>query len=376
MFPVKNHKITCTYGKKGSWKCGYHCGVDLVPADGKDYNIYAPVYATVHSVVKNHSSYGNYVVLKHTDGYFSRYAHLDSIAVKKGQVVNEGDILGVMGNTGNSSGRHLHWEVHRGSSMVYPANTNPVTYLENGIYSYADGIHTVKIPISNFKIEVWDKFKKTSKIKNYANGGFFADGYRENKKDFVLPVGHLIADCTYITELNYKYLQERGKIKGNKVYVNALKCPNGAVSPENKMFGGKYISTLVVMNGEADIVRAKSIEGFMDADYAVSGVPVIKDGKDVSWKNDVLPEGWESGNCRKAGHNFIGLKNDGYIYLMGITTKKDNCVQSSEVYNKLKPYGFSDVIKLDGGGSTVIDVDGKNKFVSAGNRQIHNVIMW
>lgn len=375
MYPVKNYKITCKYGVKGGWKCGYHCGVDLIPTD-KDYNIYAPVKATVFTVKMNHSSYGNYVVLKHTDGYFSRYAHLDSITVKKGQAVSEGDILGVMGNTGNSSGRHLHFEVHKGLTMKYPANTNPVTYLENGIYSLVDGIHTIKIPISKFKIEVWDKFKKTSKIKNYANGGFFADGYRENKKDFVLPVGHLIADCTYITELNYKYLQERGRIKGNKIYVDASKCPNGAVSPENKAFGGKFISTLIVRNGRADILKIKTIKDFMDADYAVSGVPVIKNGKDVSWKNDVLPEGWESGNCRKTGHNFIGLKNDGYIYLMGITSKKDNCIQSSEVYNLLKGQGFTDLIKLDGGGSTVIDFEGKNVFATSGNRQIHNVIMW
>ena len=129
MYPVKNYKITCKYGVKGGWKCGYHCGVDLIPTD-KDYNIYAPVKATVFTVKMNHSSYGNYVVLKHTDGYFSRYAHLDSIAVKKGQTVSEGTVLGVMGNTGNSSGRHLHFEVHRGTSMAYPANTDPMKYIQ------------------------------------------------------------------------------------------------------------------------------------------------------------------------------------------------------------------------------------------------------
>jgi len=369
MFPVKNYKITCEYGVKGSWSCGYHCGVDLVPADGKDYNIYAPVKAKVYTVGKNHTSYGNYVVLKHGDGHYSRYAHLNSIAVVKGQTVSEGTIIGVMGNTGNSSGRHLHWEVHKGLSMKYPANTNPMVYM---------GLHcTVKIPVSKFKIEVWDKPKKTSKIKNYASGGYFASGYKENKKKFVLPVAHLISDCTYITEANYKYLQERGRIKGNKVYIDALKCPHGKPSPENKKFAGKHISTLVVKDGKANIDQIKSIDAYMDADYAVSGVPIIKNGKDVSWGNDVLTQGWEEGNCRAAKHNFIGLKNDGYIYLMGIQTKKKNCVQSSEVYDLLKGQGFTDVIKLDGGGSTIVDKDGKNIFVSnEENRQIHNVIMF
>ena len=61
---------------------------------------------------------------------------------------------------------------------------------------------------------------------------------------------------------------------------------------------------------------------------------------------------------------------------MGIQTKTGNCIQSSEVYKKLKGQGFTDVIKLDGGGSTVLDFDGENKFVTSENRQDHNVIMW
>lgn len=241
-------------------------------------------------------------------------------------------------------------------------------------------IHMVQIPISNFRIEVWDKKKKTSKIKNYANCGFFG-GFSEKKKYFTLPVGHLIADCTYITDLNYKYLPERGKIVGNKVYIDALKCPNGAVSPENEDFGGKALSTLIVNDGEVCITKVKSIADYKNAEYAVSGLPVIKDGKDVSWKNDVLPEGWSASSCYNTKHIFVGVKDNGYIsngyiYVMGIQTKTKNCIQSSEVYNLLKGYGFTDVIKLDGGGSTVMDVEGKNKFVTSGNRQIHNVIMW
>lgn len=160
------------------------------------------------------------------------------------------------------------------------------------------------------------------------------------------------------------------------MYVDASKCPNGAVSPENEAFGGKFISTLIVRNGRADILKIKTIKDFMDADYAVSGIPVIKNGNDVSWKNDVLPEGWTESSCYATKHNFVGIKDDGYIYYMGMQTKTDNCIQSSEVYNKLKGQGFTDVIKIDGGGSTILDFDGKNKFVTGENRQDHNVIMW
>ncbi len=107
--------------------------------------------------------------------------------------------------------------------------------------------------------------------------------------------------------------------------------------------------------------------------YAISGIPVILNGKDVSWKDDVISEGWNASSCYATKHMFIGVKGS-EIYLMRIGTKTKNCISSSEVYNKLKRYAFDDVIKLDGGGSLVLDVDGKNKFVTFENRQINTVV--
>lgn len=128
-YPINDGRVTCAYGVSGKWQCGWHCGTDLVPGTG-DYNIYAPVKGKVFTVGKNHASYGNYVVLKHDDGYFSRYAHLQSVAVRTGETVASGTVLGVMGSTGNASGRHLHFEVHKGASMAYPANTDPMKYVQ------------------------------------------------------------------------------------------------------------------------------------------------------------------------------------------------------------------------------------------------------
>lgn len=82
-------------------------------------------------------SYGNCVKLDHGDGWATLYAHLDTVTVKKGDSVKQGQVLGTMGNTGNSTGTHLHFEVRRGSerqdplpylNAALPAPTPQVTY--------------------------------------------------------------------------------------------------------------------------------------------------------------------------------------------------------------------------------------------------------
>ena len=67
------------------------------------------------------NGFGNYVIIKHNHGIYTRYAHLSTSRVKKGQLVEQGDVIGYVGNTGISTGPHLHYEVHIGSDVVDPA---------------------------------------------------------------------------------------------------------------------------------------------------------------------------------------------------------------------------------------------------------------
>lgn len=110
-------KITTLFGVSGSWKCGWHTGVDMVGLE--DTTVRAVADGKVEHAGWS-DSYGNYIRIKHGDGKISLYAHLAKMSVKKGAAVKCGDALGVMGNTGNSHGAHLHLEIHDGT-YKYPS---------------------------------------------------------------------------------------------------------------------------------------------------------------------------------------------------------------------------------------------------------------
>ncbi len=98
-----------------------HKGIDI--ARPSDLTIKAADNGKVISAEYS-GGYGNKVVIDHNNGLQTVYAHLDSIAVSAGQVVSQGQKLGVMGNTGNSTGTHLHFEVYENGALK-----NPMDYL-------------------------------------------------------------------------------------------------------------------------------------------------------------------------------------------------------------------------------------------------------
>ncbi|MBR2063700.1 MAG: M23 family metallopeptidase [Bacteroidales bacterium] len=102
-----------------------HTGVDFAMKSGN------PIYVTgdgvVESVKFEFFGYGNHVVIDHGFGYKTRYAHLKSIGVVEGMKVKRGECIGLSGNTGKSSGPHLHYEVIYKGSHVNPSNYYDLT---------------------------------------------------------------------------------------------------------------------------------------------------------------------------------------------------------------------------------------------------------
>lgn len=110
-FGQTTHPIT------GNWYI--HKGLDISTWRSGD-----PILATANGqvvTVAYDSGFGNYVIIKHKHGIYTRYCHMASTRVKKGQFVSQRDVIGYIGSTGISTGPHLHYEVHIGSDVVDPA---------------------------------------------------------------------------------------------------------------------------------------------------------------------------------------------------------------------------------------------------------------
>lgn len=139
-----------------------HTGMDIGASGNSTDYVIASMKGTVYSTsntcdnngyYKNPcgGGYGNYIVIEHTGGIYSVYAHLkpDSIIVNTGDVVNQGQIIAEMGNSGSSTGKHLHigFEVGgRGSQFavnpreyIFPDNPRPVTVVSGGSESTTHG---------------------------------------------------------------------------------------------------------------------------------------------------------------------------------------------------------------------------------------------
>lgn len=121
--PVENYTISSSFGVRGA---EFHRGLDMAAAQGE------PIYASKAGTVKIaefHYSWGNYVVVEHVDGMTTLYAHQSQYVVKPGDQVEQGQIIGYVGSTGNSTGSHLHFELCRDASLSQDQLVDPATVL-------------------------------------------------------------------------------------------------------------------------------------------------------------------------------------------------------------------------------------------------------
>lgn len=123
IWPVKNPNthISSMFGPTlhpitGQWYI--HKGLDF-----STYRQGDPIMSTANGQVVTvgyDTSFGINVIIKHKHGIYTRYAHMSTATVTKGQYVSQGDVIGRIGNTGITTGPHLHYEVHIGSDVVDP----------------------------------------------------------------------------------------------------------------------------------------------------------------------------------------------------------------------------------------------------------------
>ena len=116
-FPLKSYSyVSSEYGAR--WGTT-HTGIDFAAPAGT--HIYSWRSGTV-TFAGWSGGYGNFIIVDHGDGFVTRYAHCSKIAVTKGQTVSQGQVIGYVGTTGNSTGNHLHFEVKVNGNFVNPRN--------------------------------------------------------------------------------------------------------------------------------------------------------------------------------------------------------------------------------------------------------------
>ncbi|GGS19330.1 M23 family metallopeptidase [Streptomyces nojiriensis] len=132
--PLEKYTLSATFGKGGNMWSHKHSGQDFAVPVG------TPVKAAAAGVVVKAGpngggdgpAYGNAIVIKHANATYSQYAHLSKIQVRIGQKVDASQRIALSGNTGNSSGPHLHFEIR--TTPNYGSAVNPVAFLRsNGV---------------------------------------------------------------------------------------------------------------------------------------------------------------------------------------------------------------------------------------------------
>lgn len=200
---TQENRITRSFGNGHSgvdlgWQTTQTDGI-LAHSDGKV--VFCQTGHKNNPGSSGNASYGNCVKLDHGNNYFTLYAHLSDVAVKLGQQVKKGQIIGHMGNTGNSYGAHLHFEVRNGASHCInpapyiaadlpglptsdPKPENPNIDKEEDDMTYAERYaewkkfmdqyraELAKKPASNWAKEAVDYVKKEGIMNGDANGQF------------------------------------------------------------------------------------------------------------------------------------------------------------------------------------------------------------
>ncbi len=243
---LSNLRITQHYGNNG------HTGVDLGATS--DRKVYANAEGTVEQIQTGYgnnqgstgmASYGNMILLKHPNGMKTRYAHLQTVLVSKGQKIKAGQQIGVQGNTGNSYGVHLHYEVYNSNGT----RTNPESYIEKAVYTAQSNI------TGNLTYQVYDNARKAWCPQVV------------NDKDYAGNKGHAIGGIRAKSQYGTIYIESRV----NGKWLSKISSTNYSTNSNN----GNTYSGIIGKNIDAIIIT--STKGYVQ--YRVG----LVDGTILPW---------------------------------------------------------------------------------------------
>lgn len=195
-WPTDGTTITSTFGPRSAPIAGAstnHGAIDIGVPEGT--NVYACEEGTITALHPNHATAGNWVEITHQNGYVTWYMHNSQFKVKEGDRVQKGQVIALSGNTGNSTGPHLHFEVHHNDEKV-----DPLTFkYSNGMGSGTGGFGVSSSEVSGSGSTSGPPANYTGQL-DYSQSG---DGY-----------GSVYTSSAGLTFRNYK--QYEGSYSENK----------------------------------------------------------------------------------------------------------------------------------------------------------------
>lgn len=135
LWPVDGGKISSFYGWRSSTR--FHDGIDIMGPSGT--KIFASKSGQVIYSNNKIRGYGNMIVIRHNQGFHTVYSHNKVNKVKKGDIVSQGDVIALLGNTGHSSGPHLHFEIRKGKYSKDPLKYLGAIPSSKGAYKNNNG---------------------------------------------------------------------------------------------------------------------------------------------------------------------------------------------------------------------------------------------
>lgn len=408
--------ITSPYGKRGN---SMHNGIDIKGfKNGTRVTDYIIAHTdgkviAMQNNMKNDkkssgtASYGNYVKIVHENGYSTLYAHMDkgSITVKVGDFVKQGHVIGFMGDTGNSYGDHLHFEVRLNNIRI-----NPTPYIDADLprqtkkkedITMADIIYTVVRGDTLSKIAVKYKttYIKLAQYNNIKSPYIISVGQKIKIPTTTSTIAPTVPNPKPVKPIDYPITKDLGSGdyaiigKPEKIVIADLQCksPTGwftncisgtffnratskvasilAVESYGKLreinkwachqWCGFPESVLVAYkDGTFDTLRIKGLNEIKKPYlWAIGGMGLLDNYNPSSegFKSGIVFQGQKfdfSDVLRKTGHTVIGIDKDGLVHLIYVKNKS-----GSDVNKLCKSLGLTNAVMLDGGSIASIHTD-------------------
>jgi flagellum-specific peptidoglycan hydrolase FlgJ len=296
----------------------FHEGRDYKAAIGTSVKAADSGIAYLHQDL---NGYGNYIVIDHGNGWYTRYAHLNQFSIRDGQTVNQGQEIAKSGNTGIGTGAHLHFEIRHGSEFGQPLDAKYYlgqNYIQRGIIPEANsavslgdggdrshGIFAVKQLQSTLKDLGYDL--GTSGLNHDGVDGSYGESTLDAVNDFKSKHGLSVDTKGLVDSKTWQVLGDSVRQRNAGQVESAAQSPVTVSLPTLPSKSIPHTGNAFIDSVSADAVRSQQ----------VTGVPAS-----VTLAQAILESGWGKSSLAKEGNNFFGIKGQGLAGSINLPTKE------------------------------------------------------